>query len=76
MGEPLTSKDGPLRNDISPKKLILDEITMDRIQRQIDLGRHQDPADVIAYAMLLLDIEDEWIGLPRTPDPRARVLHH
>ena len=54
---------------------------MDRIQRQIDLGHHQDPAAVIAYAMLLLDIEEDWIGLPRTPAPQARmprqrVLHH
>jgi hypothetical protein len=75
MGEPLTSKDGLLRNDISPKNLILDTTTMDRIQRQIDLGHHQDPAAVIAYAMLLLDIEEDWIGLPRTPAPQPRILH-
>ena len=76
MGEPLTSKDGPLRNYITPKNLILDMTTRNRIQRQIDLGRHQDPAAVIAYAMMLLDIEEDWIGLPRTPAPEARVLHH
>jgi hypothetical protein len=49
--------------------------TRDRIQRQIDLGRHQDPAAVIAYAMMLLDIEEDWLGFPRTPAPEARVLH-
>ena len=76
MGEPLTSKDGLLRNDISPKNLILDTTTMDRIQRQIDLGHQPDPAAVIAYAMLLLDIEEDWIGLPRTPAPQPRMLHH
>jgi hypothetical protein len=76
MGEPLTSKDGPLRNYILPKNLILDVTTRDRIQRQIDLGRHQDPAAVIAYAMMLLDIEEDWLGFPRTPAPEARVLHH
>jgi hypothetical protein len=76
MGEPLTSKDGLLRNDIFPTNLILDNITRDRIQRQIDLGHQPDPASVIAYAMLLLDIEEDWIGLPRTPAPQARVLHH
>jgi hypothetical protein len=75
MGEPLTSKDGLLRNDISPKNLILDTTTMDRIQRQIDLGHQPDPAAVIAYAMLLLDIEEDWIGLPRTPAPQPRTLH-
>src|SRR5258706_10158676 len=41
---------GPLRNYILPKNLILDMTTRERIQRQIDLGRHQDPAAVIAYA--------------------------
>jgi hypothetical protein len=55
---------------------MLDITTRDRIQRQIDLGHHKDPAAVIAYAMLLLDIEEDWIGLPRTPAPQARVLHH
>jgi len=48
---------------------------MDRIQRQIDLGHQPDPAAVIAYAMLLLDIEEDWIGLPRTPAPQPRTLH-
>jgi hypothetical protein len=76
LGEPLTLKDGPLRNYILPKNLILDVTTRDRIQRQIDLGRHQDPAAVIAYAMMLLDIEEDWLGSPRTPAPEARVLHH
>jgi hypothetical protein len=76
MGEALTLKDGPLRNYILPKNLILDVTTKDRIQRQIDLGRHQDPAAVIAYAMMLLDIEEDWLGSPRTPAPEARVLHH
>jgi hypothetical protein len=65
-----------LRNYILPKNLILDVTTKDRIQRQIDLGRHQDPAAVIAYAMMLLDIEEDWLGSPRTPAPEARVLHH
>jgi hypothetical protein len=64
-----------LRNYILPKNLILDMTTRDRIQRQIDLGRHQDPAAVIAYAMMLLDIEEDWLGFPRTPAPEARVLH-
>jgi hypothetical protein len=76
MGEPLTSKDGLLRNDIFPKNLILDSTTKDRIQRQIDLGHQKDPAAVVAYAMMLLDIEEDWLGLPRTPAPEARVLHH
>ncbi|MCU1223394.1 MAG: hypothetical protein JWQ42_1487 [Edaphobacter sp.] len=48
---------------------------MQRIQRQIDLGHHQDPAAVIAYAMLLLDVEEDWIGFPRIPAPEAPVLH-
>jgi hypothetical protein len=65
-----------LRNYILPKNLILDVTTRDRIQRQIDLGRHQDPAAVIAYAMMLLDIEEDWLGFPRIPAPEARVLHH
>jgi hypothetical protein len=64
-----------LRNYILPKNLILDMTTRDRIQRQIDLGRHQDPAAVIAYAMMLLDIEEDWLGFPRTPASEARVLH-
>jgi hypothetical protein len=25
--------------------------------------------------MMLLDIEEDWIGLPRTPAPQARMLH-
>jgi hypothetical protein len=50
--------------------------TRDRIQRQIDLGRHKDPAAVIAYAMMLLDIEEDWLGFPRVSAPEARVLHH
>jgi hypothetical protein len=65
-----------LRNYTIPKNLILDMTTRNRIQRQIDLGRHQDPAAVIAYAVMLLDIEEDWLGLPRTPAPEARVLHH
>lgn len=54
---------------------MLDMTTRNRIQRQIDLGLHQDPAAVIAYAMMLLDIEEEWLG-PRTPAPEARMLQH
>jgi hypothetical protein len=65
-----------LRNYIPPKNLILDMTTRDRIQRQIDLGRHPDPAAVIAYAMMLLDIEEVWLGCPRTPAPEAGTLHH
>ena len=64
-----------MRNDISPNNLTLDMTTRDRIQRQIDLGRHEDPAAVIAYAIMLLDIEEEWLG-PRTSAPQARMLQH
>jgi len=64
-----------LRTDNLPENLDLDISTRQRIQRQIDLGHQQDPAAVIAYAMLLLDAEEDWIGLPRTPTPAARVLH-
>lgn len=67
-------KDGPLRNSTLPANLNLDTTTMQRIQRQIDLGHQQDPADVIAYAMMLLDIEEDWIGCPRTPAPQAPVF--
>jgi hypothetical protein len=77
----------PLRTDTLPKNLTLDltldtlDLTLDmttreRIQRQIDLGHQQDAAAVIAYAMMLLDIEEDWIGCPRTPAPEARMLHH
>src|ERR1700733_1374045 len=54
----------PLRTYTFPKNLDLDlDIsTRQRIQRQIDLGHQQDPAAVIAYAMMLLDIEEDWIG--------------
>ena len=65
-----------MRNYTLPKNLTLDSTTRQRIQRQIDLGRHQDPAAVIAYAMMLLDIEEDWLPCPRTPAPEARVLHH
>jgi len=58
-----------------PKNLILDTTTMDRIQRQIDLGHHEDAAAVIAYAMLLLDIEEDWLGFPRVSPPQPRILH-
>jgi hypothetical protein len=26
--------------------------------------------------MMLLDVEEDWIGCPRTPTPVAQVLHH
>jgi hypothetical protein len=26
--------------------------------------------------MMLLDIEEDWIGCPRTPTPVAQGLHH
>jgi hypothetical protein len=65
----------PLRTCTLPKNFDLDISTRQRIQRQIDLGHQQDPAAVIAYAMMLLDIEEDWIGCPRTPAPVARVLH-
>ena len=65
-----------LRNYTLPANLNLDTTTMQRIQRQIDLGHQQDPADVIAYAMMLLDIEEDWIGCPRTPAPKSPVLYH
>jgi hypothetical protein len=70
----------PLRTDTLPKNLDLENLDLDittrqRIQRQIDLGHQEDPAAVIAYAMMLLDIEEDWLG-PRTPTPVARVLHH
>jgi hypothetical protein len=26
--------------------------------------------------MMLLDIEEDWLGCPRTPTPVARVLPH
>jgi hypothetical protein len=26
--------------------------------------------------MMLLDIEEDWLGFPRVSDPEARVLHH
>lgn len=63
-----------LRNSTLPANLNLDTTTMQRIQRQIDLGHQQDPADVIAYAMMLLDIEEDWIGCPRTPAPQSQVF--
>jgi hypothetical protein len=66
----------PLSTCTLPKNLTLDLTTRERIQRQIDLGHQQDPAAVIAYAMMLLDIEEDWLGSPRTPAPEARVLHH
>jgi hypothetical protein len=66
----------PLKNYTLPENLNLDTTTMQRIQRQIDLGHQQDPAAVIAYAMMLLDIEEDWIGCPRTPAPEAPVLYH
>jgi hypothetical protein len=65
-----------LTNATLPNSLDLDISTRQRIQRQIDLGHQQDPAAVIAYAMLLLDVEEDWIGFPRTPTPVAQVLHH
>jgi hypothetical protein len=70
----------PLRTDTLPKNLDLENLDLDittrqRIQRQIDLGHQEDPAAVIAYAMMLLDIEEDWLG-PRTPTPEARVFHH
>jgi hypothetical protein len=70
----------PLRTDTLPKNLDLEILDLDmttrqRIQRQIDLGHQEDPAAVIAYAMMLLDIEEDWLG-PRTPTPVAQVLHH
>jgi hypothetical protein len=65
-----------LRTYSLPKNLTLDMTTRERIQRQIDLGRHQDPVAVIAYAMMLLDIEEDWLPCPRTPAPEARMLHH
>lgn len=64
-----------MRNDTLPKNLNLDTTTMQRIQRQIDLGHQQDQADVISYAMMLLDLEEDWIGCPRTPAPRASVVY-
>jgi hypothetical protein len=67
-------KDGPLRNSTLPNNLSLDATTQ-RIQRQINLGHQQDPAAVIAYAMMLLDVEEDWLGCPRTPTPVAQVLH-
>jgi hypothetical protein len=68
-------KDGPLRNSTLPNNLSLDATTTQRIQRQINLGHQQDPAAVIAYAMMLLDVEEDWLGCPRTPTPVAQVLH-
>jgi hypothetical protein len=70
-----TSKDRPLRNDTLPKSLDLDTSTIQRIQRQIDLGHQQDPAAVVAYAMMLLDIEETWFG-PRSTTPVPREYHH
>ena len=70
----------PLRTDTLPNNLDLENLDLDmttrqRIQRQIDLGHQEDPAAVIAYAMMLLDIEEDWLG-PRTPTPVAPMLHH
>jgi hypothetical protein len=65
----------PLKNYSLPANLTLDTTTMQRIQRQIDLGHQQDPAAVIAYAMMLLDIEEDWIGCPRVPAPEAPALY-
>lgn len=65
-----------MRNYNLPANLNLDTTTMQRIQRQIDLGHQQDPADVIAYAMMLLDIEEDWIGCPRTAAPQSSALYH
>ena len=65
-----------MRNDTLLNSLDLDISTRQRIQRQIDLGHQKDPSAVVAYAMMLLDIEEDWLGLPRTPAPEARVLHH
>jgi hypothetical protein len=65
-----------VKNYTLAKNLNLDISTMQRIQRQIDLGHQQDPAAVIAYAMMLLDIEEDWLGCPRTPAPVAQVLRH
>jgi hypothetical protein len=69
----------PLKTDTLPKNLDLENLDLDmttrvRIQRQIDLGHQEDPAAVIAYAMMLLDIEEEWLG-PRTTTPVAQALH-
>lgn len=64
-----------MTNYTLPTNLNLDPTTMQRIQRQIDLGHQQDPAEVIAYAMMLLDVEEDWIGCPRTPAPKASVLY-
>jgi hypothetical protein len=66
----------PLRNSTLSPNLNLDTTTTQRIQRQIDLGHQQDPAAVIAYAMMLLDLEEDWIGSPRIPAPEAPVLYH
>jgi hypothetical protein len=64
-----------LRTSTLSENLDLDISTRQRIQRQIDLGHQQDPAAVIAHAMMLLDIEETWLG-PRTPTPVAQVFHH
>jgi hypothetical protein len=69
-------KDGLLTNPTLPTNLNLDPTTMQRIQRQIDLGHQQDPAAVITYAMMLLDLEEDWIGCPRTLAPDEHALLH
>ncbi len=64
-----------MRNYTLPANLNLDTTTTQRIQRQIDLGHQQDPAAVIAYAMMLLDLEEDWIGCPRIPAPETSALY-
>ena len=41
--------------------LTLDAQSEQRIQREIDLGRYSEPAEVIAHALNLLDEEEGWL---------------
>ena len=41
--------------------LTLDPATEQRIQREIELGHYNEPAEVIAHAVALLEAEENWL---------------
>ena len=41
--------------------LALDPNTEQRIQRELDRGHYQDPAEVVARAMGLLEAQEDWL---------------
>jgi Arc/MetJ-type ribon-helix-helix transcriptional regulator len=41
--------------------LVLDPVTEERIQRQLDRGAFREPAELLSHALDLVEAEDDWL---------------